>query len=235
VIDRRDILIGGGCALAAGAAWAMVPRRRVSLLGARSLDAILPRAFGAWTSRDTSDLVAPTEPDSLAARLYESTVARVYQQKSTGQEVMALFAHGDTQSDDLQVHRPEICYPAFGFAISDSRAQVIAVASAVDIPARSLVADGAGRRETVLYWTRLGEFLPRDRKEQQLDRMRTALKGELADGILVRFSVGGPDAAASIALMQAFAPALVKAMAPADRQVLIGAGRAAELQRALTT
>jgi EpsI family protein len=235
MIDRRDILIGGACALAAGAAWAMVPRNHVSLLGARSLDAILPRAFGEWTSRDTTDLVAPTEPDSLAARLYGATVGRVYQQRSTGEEVMALFAHGDTQSDDLQVHRPEICYPAFGFSISDSRAQHIPLAGGVDIPARSLVADAGGRRETVLYWTRLGEFLPRTRKEQQLDRLRTALRGDVADGILVRFSVGGPDAAASIALMQAFAPALVKAMAPGDRQVLIGAGRAAELQRALTT
>ena len=64
----------------------------------------------------------PTASDSLAAKLYGETVGRIYTQASTGAEIMMLLAHGDTQSNDLQLHRPEVCYPAFGFAISNSTA-----------------------------------------------------------------------------------------------------------------
>ena len=175
-MNRRDILIGAACVGAAAAAYGLAPRRHVSLLAGKSLDGIVPRAFAGWTSRDTSDLVAPTDPDSLAARLYGVTVGRMYQHQSTGTEVMMLLAHGDSQSDDLQVHRPEICYPAFGFALSDNYATSIAVANGVAIPGRHMVATSPDRRETVVYWTRLGEFLPQDHRQQQLDRMRTAYR-----------------------------------------------------------
>ena len=60
--------------------------------------------------------VAPETPDSLAARLYGETVGRIYRQQSTGDQVIMLMAHGDVESNELQLHRPEVCYPAFGFA-----------------------------------------------------------------------------------------------------------------------
>ena len=229
MIGRRDLLIGAGCVAAAGAAYALVPRRRVSLLGARKIDAILPRAFGDWTSTDTTDLVAPTEPGSLAARLYGETIGRIYRQASTGVQIMALVAHGDTQSDDLQLHRPEICYPAFGFAITSSRPLDTPLAPGVSIPSRALVASVTDRQEVVLYWTRLGEYLPQTRREQQIDRLRTALNGEIGDGVLVRLSVDSPDTGGAITLMQGFAASLVRAMAPADRAALIGTERASKL------
>jgi len=231
VTDRRDILIGAACVATAALTYGLAPRRRVSLMGRRLLDQIIPRSFANWTSRDTTDLVAPTEPDSLASRLYGVTIGRVYQQAPDAPGVMMLLAHGDSQTDDLQVHRPEICYPAFGFAISDNHATELALPGSASVPARSMVAQGGGRRETILYWTRLGEFLPQDRKQQQLDRMRTAMKGVVADGILARFSVAGPDAAYSLALARTCAAALVRAMAPGDRAALIGSSRAAQMQR----
>jgi EpsI family protein len=229
MIDRRDLLIGAGCVAGAGAAYGMVPRRRVSLLGARKIDAILPRAFGDWTSTDTTDLVAPTEPGGLAARLYGETVGRIYRQASSGAQIMALVAHGDTQSDDLQLHRPEICYPAFGFTITASRPVETPLAPGVSLPSRALVARVTDRQEVVLYWTRLGEFLPQSRREQQIDRLRTALHGEIGDGVLVRLSVDSPDTGGAIALMQGFAASMVRAMAPGDRSALIGTMRASKL------
>ena len=119
MISRRELFLAGACAIGAGAAYALVPRRHVSLLGAASVASIVPRMIPGWTSRDVTDLVAPKIENSLAARLYGETVGRVYQNPTTGAEIMMLLAHGDTQSDDLQLHRPEVCYPAFGFAIFD--------------------------------------------------------------------------------------------------------------------
>jgi EpsI family protein len=232
VTNRRDILIGAACLATAGVAYGLVPRRRVSLLGKRDLDKIIPRNFDGWTSRDATDEVAPTDPDSLASKLYGVTVGRMYRPAAGGAEIMLLMAHGDTQSDDLMVHRPEICYPAFGFALSDNHPVQLPLNPAVSIPARHMVATGAEERETVIYWTRLGEYLPQDRKQQQVDRLRTAMEGDVADGILVRFSVAGQDAGASAALISQFAPSLIQAILPGDRAVLIGTSRAAALAKA---
>jgi EpsI family protein len=221
--SRRDLLIGAACLAGAGAAYSLVPRRHVPLLKpGRRLEQIVPAAFGGWTSRSVTDLVAPKEEGSLAAKLYGQTVGRIYSRPQEGVEIMMLLAYGDTQSDDLQLHRPEICYPAFGFAISQSAVLQLPLPGGGLLPVRRLVADAPDRRETIIYWSRLGEFLPLNRKQQQLDRLRTAMKGNIADGLLARFSVAGADPDAAVAALQSFIPPLVEAVAADSRKVLIG-------------
>ena len=220
--SRRDLLLGAACLAGAGTAYALIPRRRVSLLGAVTVAHIVPMKFPDWTARDVTDLVAPKEEDSLASRIYGETVGRVYRQTSTGAEVMMLLAHGDTQSDDLQLHRPEVCYPAFGYSIQQNREAQIGLAPGADIPGRDLVAVAPDRQETILYWSRLGEYFPTNKSEQHLDRMRTALKGIVADGILSRFSVESVEPAQASKTMRLFVPGLIKAVAPAHRPALIG-------------
>ncbi len=233
MIGRRDVIIGSACLAGAGAAYALRPRRHVSLLEhGRTVEEIVPRNFGSWKSQDVTDLVAPKIEGSLASQLYNETVGRVYRNGETGEEVMVLLAHGDTQSEDLQLHRPEICYPAFGFAISQSVVTELGLAPRVAIPSRQLVADAPDRRETIIYWSRLGEYLPLDRRQQQVDRLRTALKGDIADGLLARFSILGADSAASVGVLERFIPVLVRAVAADNRDVLIGSQRAAALAAA---
>jgi EpsI family protein len=232
MMNRRDVLLTAACFATTGAAYAMVPRRRLSLLGDRSLDQIIPRTVADWTSTDTSDLVSPTEPGSLASQLYGQTLGRVYHQESSGAEVALMMAYGAVQSDDLMVHRPEKCYPAFGFALSDNQVTTIPLPGGASVPARCFAAKAAGRSESVLYWVRLGEYLPTDKKAQQLDRLRTALSGYVGDGILARFSVGGPDTALGVARAKALAIALIRAVRPADRLALIGTSRARAMMQA---
>ncbi len=119
--------------------------------------------------------------------------------------------------------------PRFGFALSGDHQVEVPLAGSVAIPARQLVADAADRRESILYWTRLGEFLPTSRKQQQLDRLRTAMTGVVADGLLARFSVAGTETVEPFKLLESFAPALVRAVLPSDRAVLIGEARAAAI------
>ena len=230
---RRDLLVGAACLIAAGAAQALRPRRHVSLLGRDSLAKIVPAAFGDWASHEVSDLVAPKTEGTLSAQLYNQTVERVYRNAATGVEVMALIAHGDTQSDALQLHRPEICYPAFGFAISQNRPIQLPLSDRAAIPARRLLADGPGRRENIIYWSRLGSFLPIDAGQQRADRLKTAMAGYVADGLLARFSIASTsrddDSNAAFGALESFIPLLVKATATTKRQVLIGV----ELARAL--
>lgn len=232
MIGRRDLIIGSACLAGAGIAYAMVPRHHVSLLRDRTVERTVPRAFGEWTSHDVTDLVAPKIEDSLASKLYGETVGRVYRGGEGGAEIMMLLAHGDTQSDDLQLHRPEICYPAFGFAISQNVVTNVPLASNVTLPSRRLLADAPDRRETIIYWSRLGEYLPLDRRQQQIDRLRTAMKGDIADGLLARFSMLGSDPQAAVGVLERFIPALVRAVAPDRRDLLIGTQRAAALAAA---
>jgi EpsI family protein len=226
---RRDLLVAGGCFAAAAGSYGLKPRRSVSLQGASRLDQYIPRAFGEWTSRDVSDLVAPPTPDSLAAKLYGETVGRVYTRASTASEIMMLLAHGNTQSNDLQLHRPEVCYPAFGFSISNSVPIQMPLPGGITLPARRLVATSPDRQENIIYWARLGEFMPIDGTQQRLARVKTALHGYVADGLLARFSMAGSDPAGSFATLIPFIGQLIRAVAPSQRLSLIGTMRANEM------
>jgi EpsI family protein len=232
VTSRRDLLVGALCLCGAGTAYALEPRRRVSLLGHRSLASLIPDRFGSYQSRDVTDLVAPRE-DSLASRLYGQTVGRVYTSADGGPEVMMLLAHGDTQNDDLQLHRPEICYPFFGYSIVRNQVVDLPLAPLVSLPCRSLVAQAPDRSETIVYWSRLGQYLPLDQRRQQLDRLKTAMKGEVADGLLSRFSVAGADPETAMVAMAAFIPALIRAVPADGLDVLIGDRLAASFTRAV--
>jgi EpsI family protein len=177
-----------------------------------------------------SDLIAPRE-DSLAARLYGQTVGRVYSSSAGGPDVMMLLAYGDTQNDNLQLHRPEICYPFFGYAIVQSHPVDIGLGQGVTLPGRSLIAQAPDRRESILYWSRLGQYMPLTHNQQQADRLATAFRGEIADGVLARFSVADADPSDAATQMEKLIPALIQAVPANGRDVLIGSERAAALAR----
>lgn len=232
MIGRRDLLISAACFAGGAAGYGLKPRRHVSLQGSAKLDQFVPRSVGAWTSRDVSDLVAPKTPDSLMAKLYGEAVGRIYRQATTGTEVMMLLAHGDTQSNDLQLHRPEVCYPAFGFSISASKAISLPLPGGVSLPARRLIASAPGRQEYIIYWSRLGEFLPTDGSQQRIDRLTTSMHGFVADGLLARFSSLGSDSDATFSMLQGFIGELVRAVPINQRLALIGTLRASEMAAA---
>ena len=227
--SRREFLIGGACALTASAAYAATPRERMSLLGKAKLEDLVPRAFGTWSELPSNNVVVPQSDDSLAARLYAQTVTRVFVNNSDGTGVMALFAYGDTQSDQLQLHRPEVCYPAFGFEVLESVAVNIALSQGAVIPARRLTAQSALRTEHVAYWTRIGEYLPQNGDEQRSAKLRTAFQGIIPDGILVRISNLQTTPDAGFAVNQRFAAQLIDAMPKQALPVLVGTQLARKL------
>ena len=220
--SRRDLILGGACVLGAAGAFGLTPHKRISLMGKAKLDDIVPRRFGAWVARDVSDLVAPQEDDSLAARLYQDRLERTYQNQQNGAEIMMLMAHGDSQTNELQLHRPEVCYPAFGYEIKQSQPTQLPLARGVVLPARKLVAEAPGRRENIVYWSRLGEFFPVDGGEQRMDRIKTVLQGYITDGLLARFSALGANPQRVLPLVEGFVVDLVRTVPAAQRPGLIG-------------
>ena len=233
---RRDFIIGGACAVSAAAALALKPTRKISLLSKnKKLSDILPARFGDWVSKDVSDFYAPQTQDSLLARLYGETVGKIYSRSGSDTQIMMLMAHGDSQSNELQLHRPEVCYPAFGFAIIESEPIQLTIKEPVRLPGRRLIAEAAQQRQAVVYWTRLGEYFPVGVTEQRLERLDTAFHRYIPDGLLARFSAVGTDTGYSFAIIEAFIPELIMQVAPHQRAVLIGSLRAQQLLEQPTT
>lgn len=227
MIARRDLIIGAACLAAAGAGAVLKPRRNVSLLGQNELlSEIVPATFGAWRSEDVGDPMAINGPETLSARLYNQLISRVYSNPDTGSSIFMLLAYGGRQTDELQLHRPEICYPAFGFDLLQNEAMTLDVAKGVTIPARRILADSESRRESVIYWTRMGEYLPSSGGQQREDRFRIALQGIIPDGLLVRFSTSPSNVSDAWDAIEAFVSTLVIAIPPKHRKVLIGTERA---------
>jgi EpsI family protein len=229
VIGRRDLILGGACVAAAAGANALKPRRLVPLLKSGSLAEIVPAKFGAWRSEDVGDPLAINGPGTLSAKLYNQLVTRIYTNDATSAQVMMLLAYGGQQTDELQLHRPEICYPAFGFALVRNEPIDIAVGPGVDLPARRLIANSDERQESVIYWSRMGEFFPASSGQQREDRLRIAMKGIIPDGLLSRFSAVVADPSDAWREIEDFIPALVMAVAPDYRKVLIGTDRGAKI------
>lgn len=231
MIARRDLLIGGACVAALGVAEALRPRTLLTLMPQQPLTNLVPKTIGPWTMGEGGDIVVPEIPGSLTDKLYADTLTRLYIHAKTGEQVMLLIAYGRAQSDILQLHRPESCYPAIGLAIQSRSNDDIAIGSGASVPAVALTAGEGIRMEDIVYWTRLGEFLPRTAGEQRRDRLETAMDGIVSDGVLVRASTLrlGPDAAPGYDMLNAFLAAMIGAIPATIRPGFIGTKRAKAL------
>ena len=222
MIARRDLLIGGACVAAAGAAYALTPRKRLVLLKGGTMADAIPIAFGDWSAENSDGLVQPKSEGDLAAALYSEMVGRIYHQASTGTAVMMLVAYGDTQSDMLQLHRPEACYPAVGFNLVSSIPGKLKLQGGAEVPVRRVVAAAQGRQENIVYWARMGEYLPASSREQRQVRLQTAMDGYVPDGGLIRFSIVGDDTEAAFKILDEFIPELLAAVPEKKLPALLG-------------
>jgi EpsI family protein len=236
MIPRRDFLVGAGCAAALGGAEYLRPRKTIKLLrDGEAMKSVIPARFDEWSLGEGGDIVLPETPGSLASRLYSDRVARTYRRgpMDQGDDVMLLAAYGAAQSDVLQLHRPEVCYPAVGFLITMRRLFDLPVAEGVTVPAVMLSARSGTRIEDVVYWTRLGEGLPQTASDQRWARLKTAMQGYVGDGVLVRSSIVRTDPDADgFATLTRFMSEMILATKAVDRAALIGTSRAQALRTA---
>jgi len=218
--SRRDLLIGGASLAAAGTAYARMPRNPLMLIGKDDLEKIIPLKIGNWSYETASGLVLPP-PDQLARLLYQQQVARSYTAPDD-LPVMLLLAYGSSQSGMLQIHRPEICYPASGFRLTETQITSIPLTADRAIASRSFTANSDTRVEQVLYWTRIGTLVPTSWVGQRLAVVRSNLQGDIPDGLLVRLSTVSEDADHAQATLKKFARAMIEEIPLARRRMLIG-------------
>lgn len=231
MIGRRDLLLGLPLIGGAAAAYALTPRKSLNLLGDGKFEKLVPLQFGGWHVTPSNAMILPkATAGSLADQLYNQTVSRLYE-SATDLPVMLVIAYGNTQSDQLQLHRPEVCYAAVGFEIGDSKSVEIPVPG-THIPARQLVASANERVEPILYWTRIGDYLPSSGTQQRMMKLRTELAGYVADGVLVRMSTVADPSPQTFATLQRFAAEMLKATDPRGIPALVGRPAAAAITAA---
>jgi len=198
-LTRRNLLMGCAMLAVSGFAFARTPTRRFAAMSDKQFEALFPRAFGDWQSMPASELILPPESE-LANKLYEHILTRSYQ-NSAGDVVMFLAAFSSAQIEDVQLHRPEVCYAVAGFKIAKNDPYELRFNDQFVVPARVVLADRPLRAETILYWTRVGDDFPAGWTQQRFAMVKANLEGYYPDGILIRASVinDGKDDVATLA------------------------------------
>ncbi len=213
-----------------GLAYALTPNLKMSEVGPKvDLESMLPKQFGVWTTDET---VAPlrTDPETAAMldRLYNQILSRTYVD-GRGHHVMLLIAYGGDQSESMQVHKPEVCYPSLGFQLyKESKGSLDTGLGS--IPVRRMVAVQGRRVEPVTYWMTIGDKIADGGGGMwKMEQIKYGLTGKIPDGLLFRLSSITPNEDAAYRVQETFTRDLIKALPEQDRARFIGLPGAATL------
>ena len=204
-------------------AWRLTPTVPLtSLHGEINLEQMVPRQFADWRVENTvAGAIVNPQQEALLKKLYSQTLSRSYI-NSQGARIMLSIAYGRDQRDGMQLHHPEVCYPAQGFQLKSNKPALLQLGGS-GVPGRQLETYlGRQRQEPVTYWTVIGETAVRGGINKKLAEMRYGLRGLIPDGLLFRVSSINPDSTAAFALQQQFSAALLAAVPPGVRVRLVG-------------
>lgn len=187
------------------------------------LQALVPDSFGEWRELKARgiQIIDPGQQQVLD-RIYSQTLTRTYR-NSHGDLVMLSIAYGEDQRDSLQLHKPEVCYPAQGFRVEEKRIGALQLGDQHPvIPVTRLQTVLGGRHEPVTYWTTVGEYVYTGMLEKKFSEIRYGLAGKIPDGMLVRISSIDTRPDHAYALHTQFAEALYAALPESHKHRFAG-------------
>lgn len=220
---RSSIVLGLLMVASSVVAWMIIPTHFMA--NARPvilLESALPARFGDWEEEKAlSATVVNPELEAALRQIYTQTLSRTYV-NSAGYRIMLSLAYGANQSDGLQWHYPETCYPAQGFEVTSRRDGWLATSQG-SIAVKRLETNLAGRRfEPVTYWAIIGDVVVVGGIDKKLAEMRYRLGGQIPDGLLFRISSIDTDAERSFLQQNAFVNDLVRTLPPREKRRLTG-------------
>jgi EpsI family protein len=221
---RRSILLS--ISLAAATVLGAVLRPHASTatsLPAIDLQQMVPATFADWRLEAPHPSAGVTEDvQAEIDKIYSQVLDRTYV-NAGGQRVMLSIAYGSDQETGTQLHRPEFCYEAQGFQVLTSQDGSLSTGFG-KIPVRHMVAARGARIETVTYWITVGNRVTLPGIGRKFAQLSYGLSGLVPDGMVVRVSTLGEDAANSEAyrLQARFVQNLISAMTEPVRQRLTG-------------
>ncbi len=185
------------------------------------LETMIPSQFGDWKI-DESILPVQVDAETRAKldRIYNQTLARTYM-NSRSERIMLSIAYGGDQSDNLAVHKPEVCYYVQGFEITESFSDELSTQYG-KLPIKRLLAIKGNRSEPITYWITVGDKAVSSGIEQKIQQVRFGLTGNIPDGMLVRISNIDNDYLKGYNLQELFIKDLLIAISSKSRTDLIG-------------
>jgi EpsI family protein len=211
------------CSVSAAAAMAIVPRRSAAETGPPFvLETMIPTGFAGWRIDSRVLPVVPSaDLQKVIEETYDQTLARTYV-NAEGYQIMLSIAYGGRRNQGMDIHRPEICYPSQGFALRRDTVDAQLLLEARTLPIKRLVAGSGNRNEPISYWLVVGRSVASFGYGHRLALLKYGLTGQVPDGMLVRVSSVDKNETRSFAMQDAFLHDLLSAVAPGDRERLLG-------------
>lgn len=217
-----SLIIGVMMVLSGALTMALTPTTRVADQQERfDLEVMIPEKFGDWKiDKSILPLQVDAEVQAKLDKIYNQTIARTYV-NSHGERIMLSVAYGGDQSDNLAVHKPEVCYYVQGFEIFKIFADEL-ITQYGKLPVKRLLAVKGNRNEPITYWVTVGNKAVLPGLDQKLQQLRYGLTGSVPDGMLVRVSSISTDNERAYQLQANFIQDLLIVIDGKDRVRLIG-------------
>ncbi|WP_176256846.1 exosortase C-terminal domain/associated protein EpsI [Derxia lacustris] len=214
------------CALCGYLSRALVPADLKSV-DSVALDRDVPLIFDGWKvlGLATGNPMLIVGGDSTD-QPYDQVLYRTYG-NANGQVLSLAIAWGQNQRQEVKIHRPELCYAAQGYTVSQVQPAQFDIRLGDRnrrVPGKLMVAEsrGPGGRQLIAYWIRIGSLFSENAVETRIHLIAEGLAGRIPDGVLLRASVAAPDPAddaQTAALLSGFLTGLVE-HAPRELQQL---------------
>jgi EpsI family protein len=199
--------------------------------GAAPLEQLIPARFGEWIEEPqplAQVLLVPNAVENAEvaqSASYDDVLMRTYR-RADGARVMAAFAYGRRQTQEVKIHRPELCYYAQGFAVQPLGARAVRLGAAYSVQTATLLTQNRSRVEIVTYWIRVGAGVASGPWDMRWTIFREGLGGRVPDGLLVRASSLAESAARAeeaLELQAAFLADLYRELPAVAQAFLAGA------------
>ncbi|MER0169297.1 MAG: EpsI family protein [Nitrosomonas sp.] len=185
------------------------------------LEIMIPTEFADWRiDKSIIPLQVDAETQAMLDKIYNQTLSRTYV-NSIGERIMLSVAYGGDQSDNLAVHKPEVCYYAQGFEIMKTYADEL-LTQYGKLPIKRLLAVKGYRNEPITYWVTVGNKAVLPGIDEKLQQLKYGLTGNVPDGMLVRVSSIDVDNAKAYQLQTVFIQDLLSSVNTSERTRLIG-------------
>jgi len=217
-LSRRQVLTGLLMASAAAVAAVRKPNVRLNYLGNYKLEDVVPKRIGRWDFVTNSGLVIPPS-DQLQLALYSQLLTRVYSDGNTA--IQLLIAYSASETGFLQVHRPEFCYTAAGYQLSDFALHKVQLQGTRQLTANTLTATRDSSTEKLLYWVRVGDHIPHSWAGQKLTFAEDNLHRLIPDAALIRISTVGLDDAQALTAIDEFTRQMIASVPGPLRRVFL--------------
>ncbi|MDP3538782.1 MAG: EpsI family protein [Azonexus sp.] len=218
----RNIILLVLMLVTAGLAIAMRPTHKIADQGPEVvLETMIPTVFSEWREeKQASTQIIDPRTKEMIEKAYSQTLTRTYV-NADGYRIMLSIAYGTDQSDSMQVHKPESCYPAQGFVLHSKNKGTLPVRNGL-IPVTRLHTSLGLRSEPVTYWITVGNFVIQSGENKKLIELSYGLNGKIPDGMLIRVSSIDSQIDNAYQMQNRFAAQMLEALAPEHRQRLTG-------------